>query len=87
MARQDREDPKGRNTSGDSNVTNLAEVRQKRESRKSSAQATTGKSRSTGGRSINYEKVAALKASIENGTYRINARRIADKFIESEGPR
>ena len=37
-------------------------------------------------RTYNKEKVEALKAAIAAGTYQINARRTADKFIERESP-
>ena len=37
-----------------------------------------------GNRTFDAEKVARLKAAIADGTYKINAQRTADKFIERE---
>jgi len=47
---------------------------------------TTKPKKKVGNRTYNKEKVEALKAAIAAGTYKINARRTADKFIERESP-
>ena len=48
--------------------------------------AKAAKPKKVGNRTYNKEKVEALKAAIAAGTYQINARRTADKFIERESP-
>jgi len=67
------------------NVTDISQARKSKQTTKTAgendAQATSG----TSNRNIDYEKVARLKAEIEAGTYKIDAARIADKFIEREG--
>lgn len=35
--------------------------------------------------SVNEDRVAALKAAIADGSYQINAERLADKILTSEG--
>jgi len=61
------------------NVTDISEAR------KSKKAPSTTKKRGPSNRNIDYEKVAKLKAEIEAGTYKIDAARIADKFVEREG--
>ncbi len=63
------------------NVTDIAEARK---SKKEPTAAKT-KKRAPSNRKIDYEKVARLKAEIDAGTYKIDAARIADKFVEREG--
>ncbi len=67
------------------NVTDISEARK---SKKAAKPPTGGKAKNKSGtsnRNIDYEKVAKLKAEIEAGNYKIDAARIADKFIEREG--
>lgn len=67
------------------NVTDISEARK---SKKAAKPQTNGKAKSKSGtsnRKIDYDKVAKLKAEIEAGDYKIDAARIADKFIEREG--
>jgi len=61
------------------NVTDISEARKAKK-----APDATNK-RAPSNRKINYEKVEKLKAEIEAGNYKIDAARIADKFIEREG--
>lgn len=74
-----------RPVSADGNVTDIAEAR--RQSNKSSdASSAPKKPRAASNRRFNHEKVATIKEAIANGTYTIDAKRIADKFIEKESP-
>ena len=61
------------------NVTDISEARKSKDAPKAT------KKRGPSNRNIDYEKVAKLKAEIEAGTYKIDAARIADKFVEREG--
>ncbi len=65
-------------------VADIAVARQKRQSVSTQAKKSPSAARKV--RPMNREKVDAIKEAIANGTYRINARRIADKFIEQESP-
>ncbi len=65
-------------------VADIAVARQKRNSLSTKPAKAPSARRKV--RPINEEKVEAIKLAIANGTYRINARRIADKFIEKESP-
>jgi len=67
------------------NVTDIAEARRSKEASKSPPSGDASEVSRTPNRNIDYEKVAKLKAEIEAGTYKIDAARIADKFIEREG--
>ncbi len=67
------------------NVTNIAEARLQTK-KKSGTKAAPKKAKSESNRRFNHEKVARIKAAIANGTYTIDAQRIADKFIEKESP-
>lgn len=58
------------------NVTDLSKARRARQAGKPSA-----KSRN---RRFNKEKVEQIKAAIADGSYKIDAERVADKFIERE---
>ncbi len=80
------------------NVTNLEEVRLAKAKVKSqdSAAATTDTNNSLldnadldtddrhGNRRFDTEKVARIKAAIAAGEYKIDASRVADKFIEHD---
>jgi len=61
------------------NVTDISEARKSKEATKAT------KKRGPSNRNIDYEKVAKLKTEIEAGNYKIDAARIADKFVEREG--
>jgi len=68
------------------NVTDIAQARKSRQATQQSPPGDVASNTSEApNRHIDYEKVARLKAEIEAGTYKINAARIADKFIEREG--
>ena len=92
--------PDGQSTASDTEVTgesttpdNVTDIAQARRRVKKSA-STAGKkptgakgsTKSTSNRRFDHEKVASIKAAIANGTYTIDAQRIADKFIEKESP-
>lgn len=63
------------------NVTSLDTAR---EARKSEQPKKPVKAKDAN-RRFNTEKVERLKAAIADGSYEINARSVADKFIEREG--
>lgn len=78
------------------NVTDIAKAR-KRHNKSTAGESDTVKPASTksaaastavkkGIRKFDHEKVAAIKAAIEDGTYSIDPQRVADKFIERESP-
>ncbi len=67
------------------NVTHISEARRSKDANSSPAGDAVKKKSKTPNRKIDYEKVAKLKAEIEAGSYKIDAARIADKFIEREG--
>jgi flagellar biosynthesis anti-sigma factor FlgM len=58
------------------NVTDLTEARRARQTGKTSAKPKN--------RRFNKEKVEQIKAAIADGSYKIDAERVADKFIERE---
>jgi len=62
------------------NVTDLAEVRRSKEAASETGE-TGAKSKN---RRFDKEKVERIKAAIADGSYTINAERVADKFIERE---
>ena len=71
------------------NVTDIADARNQRASSNVAAKSVgtvKTKPKKTSNRKFDHEKVASIKAAIANGTYQINAQRIADKFIEQESP-
>jgi len=67
------------------NVTDIATARKSKQASKSPPGDSASDKKDSSNRKIDYEKVARLKAEIEAGTYKIDAARIADKFIEREG--
>jgi len=67
------------------NVTDISEARKSKQTSKPSTEDKASDASDAPNRNIDYEKVARLKAEIEAGTYKIDAARIADKFIEREG--
>ena len=67
------------------NVTDISEARKSKQASKSPPGDEATLDSGTSNRNIDYEKVAKLKAEIEAGNYKIDAARIADKFIEREG--
>lgn len=78
-----------RDTLNKSNVTNLDDARKAR------AKANTTQTKTDelpaaesddrhGNRRFDAEKVARLKAEIASGEYKIDASRVADKFIEHD---
>ena len=67
------------------NVTDISEARKSKQAPKSPSGDKASKKSGSSNRNIDYEKVAKLKAEIEAGNYKIDAARIADKFIEREG--
>ncbi|MBX2838820.1 MAG: flagellar biosynthesis anti-sigma factor FlgM [Gammaproteobacteria bacterium] len=72
------------------NVTSLDAARRARQAHSSdppdqSPASTKTASGKHGNRRFNTEKVERLKAAIADGTYEIDALRVADKFIEREG--
>ena len=67
------------------NVTDISEARKSKQAPKSPSGDAESKKSGSSNRKIDYEKVAKLKADIEAGNYKIDAARIADKFIEREG--
>ena len=71
------------------NVTDIAAAREQRVSPEKSVEPKAKKAtkaKKVSNRKFDHEKVASIKAAIANGTYQINAQRIADKFIEQESP-
>lgn len=67
------------------NVTDISDARKSKKSAKSPSGEKAKKKSGTSNRKIDYEKIAKLKAEIDAGSYKIDAARIADKFIEREG--
>ena len=67
------------------NVTDIAQARKSKQSAQSPSGEKAPKKSGPSGRKIDYEKIAKLKSEIEAGNYKIDAARIADKFIEREG--
>jgi len=66
-------------------VTDIADARNQRAGPTSDSAPKTKKAAGSN-RKFDHEKVASIKAAIASGTYKINAQRIADKFIEQESP-
>jgi flagellar biosynthesis anti-sigma factor FlgM len=71
--------PKQSNQVSAGNVTDIADARQSKDAVGSVENSTNAKNRR-----FDKEKVAKLKAAIADGSYQIDASRIADKFIEHE---
>ncbi len=71
--------PKQSNRLSASNVTDIADARHSKDATGAMESPANAKNRR-----FDKEKVAKLKAAIADGSYQINASRIADKFIEHE---
>ena len=69
----------------DSDAATLDNVTDISEARKAKKAPNATKKRGPSNRKFDHEKVAKLKAEIEAGNYKIDAARIADKFVEREG--
>ena len=67
------------------NVTDISKARKSKQAPKSPSGDKAQKKSGTSNRKFDHEKVAKLKAEIEAGNYKIDAARIADKFVEREG--
>ncbi len=67
------------------NVTDIAQARKSKKLAQSPDGEKADKKSAPSNRKIDYDKIAKLKAEIEAGSYKIDAARIADKFIEREG--
>ena len=86
--------PREKGSRSRNNVTNLAEVRQSRALAKAMVDEQVAKLTNEaddkqtddrhGNRRFDAEKVARIKAAIAAGEYRIDANRVAEKFIEHD---